>query len=254
MKPRRQTSLAIVGTGPGDPELISLKGIRAIKEADVLICNGAISPELIEHAPVHCKTINIGQNGKYLTMSEINRLIRICIGKYEHVVLLEQDDPLSSGNCSDVIAFAQQEGIPVSSIPGISCALGVPAISSIPVTIRGVNESFFVLSQAPAPGLLWKEMLPVARSGATVVLSGEAITRAKEILEIFQQVRGGDEPVAVLHNSMHSEPLVIYKTLGVLQFADGFPANQKVLMVIGKVVRASLTEFICTHEGFQRSI
>ena len=140
--------LTLVGAGPGDPELITLKGVKALQQADVVLYDALVSTELLSYAPAHAQLVYVGKRrGRCeFAQSDLNQLIVDYALTYGHVVRLKGGDSFVFGRGYEEIGFAQEFGIQTSVIPGISSSISVPALAGIPLTCRGVSESFWVLT------------------------------------------------------------------------------------------------------------
>ena len=142
-KLRKQGKLTVVGAGPGDAELITLKGIKALQSADVVLYDALVNDELLDFAE-GAELIFVGKRkGCYHYQQEqINELIvqRAALGN--HVVRLKGGDPFVFGRGAEEMEFAANQGLTVAMVPGISSSLSVPAYQNIPVTKRGSAESF----------------------------------------------------------------------------------------------------------------
>jgi uroporphyrin-III C-methyltransferase len=138
--------LSLVGAGPGDPELITLKAIKCLQKADVILYDALANEDLLEYASVKAIKKFVGKRyGCHaLSQQEINQLIIDYAHRYDHVVRLKGGDPFVFGRATEEIDAAKRAGIAVEVIPGISSAIGVPAMQMIPLTSRGINESFWV--------------------------------------------------------------------------------------------------------------
>ena len=121
--------VTLVGAGPGDPDLLTIKGAKALAEADVVLYDALANEEILAFAPKKSIKIFVGKRKgcHAYTQDEINQLIVDNALTYGHVVRLKGGDPFVFGRGSEEIDFAQQFGIETAIVPGISSALGVPA-------------------------------------------------------------------------------------------------------------------------------
>src|SRR5918993_2039750 len=138
--------LSLVGAGPGDPELITLKAIKALGKASVILYDALANPVLLDYASPGAIKKFVGKRfGCHaLSQQEINMLIVEYAHSHGHVVRLKGGDPFVFGRAQEEIDAARDAGIEVEVIPGISSALSVPASQGIPVTCRGIAESVWV--------------------------------------------------------------------------------------------------------------
>src|SRR5919202_3064283 len=133
-----QPKLTLVGAGPGDGELITLKGIRALQQADVILYDDLASVTLLDFSPEHAVKNYVGKRAGQPSTSqeEINRSIVRLARKYGHVVRLKGGDSYVFGRGYEECEYAQQHGISCEVIPGVSSCIAVPASQGIPVTCR----------------------------------------------------------------------------------------------------------------------
>lgn len=138
----------LVGAGPGDPGLITVKGAGCLRQADVLIYDRLVAPELLDYAPPQAERIYAGKasSDHTLPQDEINRLLvqKACEGKV--VVRLKGGDPFVFGRGGEEALALAEADIPFEVVPGVSSVVAVPAYAGIPVTQRGLAASFAVLT------------------------------------------------------------------------------------------------------------
>ncbi|MBT8185289.1 MAG: uroporphyrinogen-III C-methyltransferase, partial [Eudoraea sp.] len=139
--------LTVVGAGPGDIELITLKAIKALGDADVVLYDALVETALLNYAP-DAEHIYVGKRkGCYAyRQDQINELIVSRANSHGHVVRLKGGDPLVFGRGAEEIEYAAKFGLDVQMIPGISSCIAVPGSQNIPVTMRGLAESFWVIT------------------------------------------------------------------------------------------------------------
>ncbi|MFQ5446588.1 MAG: uroporphyrinogen-III C-methyltransferase, partial [Saprospiraceae bacterium] len=166
----KQPRISLVGAGPGDPELITLKGLKALQCADVVLYDALANGELLGEAPPESLKIFVGKRaGRHtLRQEEINLLLVQSALKHGHVVRLKGGDPFVFGRGHEELTFAQAFDIPVTVVPGISSALAVPALQNVPLTTRGVSQSFWVLTGTTQTGQLSDDLRLAAQSSATL--------------------------------------------------------------------------------------
>ena len=177
----------LVGAGPGDPGLITVKGLRLLKEADVVVYDRLVDPRLLEHARSDAELINVGKGrGDHpFTQDEINALLveRGVAGK--QVIRLKGGDPFVFGRGGEEALELVKAGIPFEVVPGITSAIAAPAYAGIPVTHRKVAASFAVVTGSEDPsrpnsGVDWPAL---AHVDTLVVLMGmEALPSVVEAL------------------------------------------------------------------------
>lgn len=246
--------LTLVGAGPGDPELISLKGVRALKEADVVLYDALIHPELLNYAPESSQKIFVGKKKGVcqFPQEEINRLIVDCALNYGHVVRLKGGDPFIFGRGHEELVYAQAFNIPTEIVPGISSSISVPELQHIPLTRRGINDSFWVLTGTTREHQLSKDIEVAAKSSATVVIL-MGMTKLAEIAEVFRKEGKADTPVAVIQNgTLPNEKIALGSVDTITGIVKEQGLSSPAIIVIGEVVSLHpryLKEFIQTTKN-----
>jgi uroporphyrin-III C-methyltransferase len=234
--------LTLVGAGPGDPELISLKAVKALQQADAILFDALAAPELLAYAKAGCKLINVGKRKGKVSASQdhINELIVTHAYKYNNVVRLKGGDPFVFGRGHEEWEYAAQHGIEVEYIPGISSSIAAPASVGIPLTKRGVNQSFWVITGTLASGEISSDLKLAAQSSATViVLMG--MTHLRTIASMFGNARSTEEPIAVIQNAtLKNQKFVRGSASTIVELAEKHQLESPAVIVIGKVVEESL--------------
>jgi uroporphyrin-III C-methyltransferase len=138
----------LTGAGPGDPELLTVKARRAIRQADVILYDNLVNPEILEEVKEDAILIYVGKEDKHHTIpqEQINAMLVEYAQKYAQVVRLKGGDPLVFGRGGEEALFLAENNIEFEFIPGITSAIAVPAYAGIPVTHRGINTSFRVMT------------------------------------------------------------------------------------------------------------
>jgi uroporphyrin-III C-methyltransferase len=188
-------SVAIVGAGPGDPELITRRGWRVLQQADVVLVDHLVPAALLAELPPQVEIVDVGKRPHAPSVSQerINELMvsRALAGR--RVVRLKGGDPFVFGRGGEEAVACAAAGVPCEVVPGVSSAVAVPASAGIPVTHRGVSQQFTVVSGHVAPGdpASTVDWAGLARGGGTiVVLMG--VTHLPLIASAL--VRGGRSP------------------------------------------------------------
>jgi uroporphyrin-III C-methyltransferase len=231
----------ILGAGPGDPELITVKGLKTIRKADVILYDALVSKELLDYAPRGCKKIYVGKRKghKEFPQEEINRLIVFHALRSECVVRLKGGDPNVFGRGHEEMEYVKKRGISVEIISGISSVLAAPAVAGIPLTKRGVNESFWVITGTLSSGEMSNDIALAARSTATVVIL-MGMTHLPKIARLFQQFRAHREPIALVQQATTAKQKIIVGTAGdIVQRAIESNITSPAVIIIGKVVNES---------------
>lgn len=235
----KEPKLTLVGAGPGDPELITLKAIKAIEAADIVLFDALVSDEILKMIPNGVPTLSVGKRaGRHShSQDEINELIVEFAYLYGHVVRLKGGDPFVFGRGSEEIAFAELHGIQVQFVPGISSSLSVPASIHIPITARAVSESFWVVTGTTKNGEISSDLVLAAQSSATIVIL-MGLHKIQEIMEQFEAFGKGKMPVAVIQNgTLPSQRSVVGIVNNIVALAKQESIGAPAVIVVGEVVR-----------------
>jgi uroporphyrin-III C-methyltransferase/precorrin-2 dehydrogenase/sirohydrochlorin ferrochelatase len=210
-------SVALIGGGPGDPELITVRGRRLLAQADVVVADRLAPPELLAELPPHVEVIDAAKipYGRAMAQDAINDVMieRARAGSF--VVRLKGGDPFVFARGYEEVLACADAGIPVTVVPGVTSAIGVPALAGVPVTHRAINHEFVVVSGHLPPGhpeslVNWDAL--AAMSGTIVLLM------AVERIELFAEalLKGGrpaDTPVLVVQHGTTSAQHTLRATL-----------------------------------------
>lgn len=229
----------LVGAGPGDPGLITLKGYQAIAEADVILYDALVDPVTLKHARpqalLECVGKRAGQPS--WTQEAIHARIAELAPDHNHIVRLKGGDPFVFGRGYEEIEFARTLGLTVTVIPGVTSATSVPALAGIPITHREVSRSFQVITASTNNGLLSEDLRKsTALPGTKIILMG--LGKLKEIVEIYQQHFSGSLSIAILEKGSSSDQRTIAGTLdNIVQLAHSARAKAPAIIIIGDVVQ-----------------
>tara|TARA_R110002051_G_scaffold325678_2_gene430121 strand:- start:36580 stop:37422 length:843 start_codon:yes stop_codon:yes gene_type:complete len=243
--------LTVVGAGPGDPELITLKAIKALQSAEVILYDALVNPLLLGYAK-NAELIFVGKRrGCYAYQQEqINELI-VSLGKTKHVVRLKGGDPFVFGRGAEEMKYAAEHGLQVAMIPGISSSLAVPASQNIPVTLRGAAESFWVITGTTKDHQLSTDIALAAKSKATIVIL-MGMSKLAAILEVFKKEGKSETPIAIIQNGTRKDEKVGIGTIANIQKEiDKQQLSNPAIIIIGEVVnhRAIVANTIENYKG-----
>ena len=210
-------AVALVGGGPGDPELITVRGRRLLAQADVVVADRLAPPELLAELAPHVEMIDASKipYGRAMAQDAINDVLidRARAGKF--VVRLKGGDPFVFARGYEEVIACADAGIPVTVVPGVTSAIAVPASACVPVTHRGVTHEFVVVSGHVAPDhpeslVNWNAL--AALSGTIVLLM------AVERIELFAKVlleggRPAETPVLVVQHGTTAAQRTLRTTL-----------------------------------------
>jgi len=240
----------LVGAGPGDPDLLTLRGDAELRRADVVLYDSLAAPELLERVPSDAERIDVGKRGHDAptrTQSEITELMIARARDGKRVVRLKGGDPFVFGRGGEELSACREAGVEAEVVPGVSSVVGALAYAGIPLTDRRYAASFAVVTghkdpSKPRESLQWEGL---ARSADTlVILMG--MRNLEEIVERLLQGRPRETPAAVVMHGTLPHQRVLEAPLGELAErarAEGFAAPA--VVVVGDVVklRAELAWF-----------
>ena len=234
----KEPKITLVGAGPGDPELITMKGANALKTADVVLYDALVNEALLNYANPEAIKIYVGKRSGAHSYSQaaVNKLMVDYAMNYGHVVRLKGGDPFVFGRGYEELDFALNYSIPTQVIPGLSSSISVPGLQQIPVTHRGLSESFWVVTGTTASGGLSGDLYEAARSKATVVVL-MGLNKISEIVKLFQNEGKNKLPVAAIQSgSMEDEKLVV----GIVDTIEELVIEKNIkapaLLIFGEVV------------------
>jgi len=235
---KKHPKITLVGAGPRDPELITVKGLKALQSADVVLYDALSNPALLAEAPAKAEKIYVGKraNNHRYRQEEINLMLVQYAYSHGHVVRLKGGDPFIFGRGHEELDYIDNFGIETAIVPGISSCYAVPELQQVPLTRRGINESFWVITGTTSNGTISKDIALAAQSSATVVIL-MGMKKLPEITRLFKKADKANTPVLIIQNgSMPNER----KVLGTIETIEaevhrarlGAPA----IIVIGEVV------------------
>lgn len=241
MKNNIKPKVTLVGAGPGDPELITIKGIKALKNASVVLYDALINRELLTYVSPETKLVFVGKRkGMHsFTQDQINELIVKNAFEFGNVVRLKGGDPFIFGRGSEEIDYIESFGIETEVVSGISSSMAVPASLGIPLTHRGISESFWVITGTTSERKLSKDVYLAAQSTATIVIL-MGMSKLKEIVEIFTKFGKTDVPTAIIQNGTTANEKMGVGTINtIVTIAEQNNLSSPAIIVIGEVVKES---------------
>lgn len=244
--------LTLVGAGPGDPELITLKGVRALKEADVVLYDALANEELLQYAE-NAEKIFVGKRrGMHKFIQEkIQELIVEHASQGKHVVRLKGGDPFIFGRGAEELKYVLEKGIDFEIVSGVTSAIAAPASYGISLTQRGVNESFRVITGTTSDVELSEDVQAAAASNVTiVVLMG--MSKLEKIVNAFLAHGKTEIPVAIIENGTKDiERLAIGNISTILEIINQKGLTNPSMIVIGETVKQSevLYQYLLKKKG-----
>ena len=230
--------LTVVGAGPGDVDLITIKAIKAIKSAHVILYDALINKELLDYVSKNTECIYVGKRRgcSDYQQKQINELIVSKAYQKGHIVRLKGGDPFVFGRGAEEIDYAQQFGLETNLVPGISSAYAVPTNQGIPLTKRGVSESFWVVTATTQNHKLSDDIALAAKSSATIIIL-MGMHKLKEIVDTFLYEQRQDEVVAIIQNgTLKNEKIGIGTISTIQQIVVEKQLSSPAIIIIGEVV------------------
>ncbi len=229
----------LTGAGPGDMELLTLKALRVVNEADVIIYDRLANPDILQEAKSGCEFVYVGkEDGKHtLPQDEINETIYHNACKHRIVVRLKGGDPFVFGRGGEEAAYLHERGIAFEIIPGITSAVSAPAYAGIPVTHRGIAVSFRVVTGHEAPDkensqIPWENF----KTDDTIVFLMGLHNLDKITQKLIEVGKDPTYPCAVISKGTTPQQHVVVGTLEtIVKRAQGVATPA--LIVVGKVVK-----------------
>lgn len=240
MKPSKKAKITLVGAGPGDPELMTLAGVRALQSADVVLYDALVNPEVLAWAP-DATHIFVGKRKGYkrYPQSDINYLLVANALENGHVVRLKGGDSFIFGRGAEELDYIHSFGIETAVIPGISSATSAGTTQQIPLTKRGVSDGFWVITGTKSDGSLSTDIALAAQSKATVVIL-MGMAKLGEITACFQKVGKGDAAIAIVQNAYRDHQQSVVGTIDDIEAkVAARQLKNPAVIIIGEVVKQS---------------
>ncbi len=248
---RRVGTVTLVGAGPGDPELMTLRAVRCLQRAGVVVYDRLIDPRTLDHAPPQAERIFVGKAAGQASMSQrdIERVLIERALDGQHVVRLKGGDPFLFGRGGEEVEALVAAGIPYEVVPGISSALAVPAAAGIPVTHRRLASSLTVITGHEDPDKFessldwaWAARAP----GTLVILMG--LERVESICRrLIDEGQSAGTPAAAISSGTLPQQRSVFSTLSALPEAvRAAGLRSPAIIVVGEV--AGFPQMIATSD------
>lgn len=223
----------LIGAGPGDADLITLKAVKALNKADVVLYDYLANEEILEHAPESAKRIYVGKKAgeHYKTQDEINELIIAQAHENENVVRLKGGDPFVFGRGGEEILALMENDIKFEVIPGVTSAIGAPTSLGLPVTHRALATSVTIVTGHEDPTKSEKQVKWDYTADTLIILMG--IGNIKENTNEIMKYRAPDTPVCVIESGTLPKERVVFGTLEDISTKE---INTPAILIIGEVV------------------
>jgi uroporphyrinogen III methyltransferase / synthase len=232
----------LVGAGPGDPGLITVRGLEAIRRAEVLVHDRLVNPALLEEAPASALRVFAGKHAgaHCLPQERINALLVEHARRGRIVVRLKGGDPFVFGRGGEEALALAAAGIQFEIVPGVSAAVAVPAYAGIPVTHRGVGSSFAVVTghEDPTKDATAVDWARLATAVDTLVVLMGVQSLPRIVAALLAHGRSPATPAALIQWGTTASQQTVLGTLGdIVERAEVARLEPPVLTVIGEVVR-----------------
>ncbi|MEM9329396.1 MAG: uroporphyrinogen-III C-methyltransferase [Bacteroidota bacterium] len=241
--------LTLVGAGPGDPDLITLKGVKALWDADVVLYDALVNPELLQHAP-YAEHIPVGKRAGQVSVSQktIHHLIVDHALDNKHVVRLKGGDPFLFARGFEELEYARQYGIETASVVGVS-SLHLPGMYGIPLTVRGINQSFSVVTATTSEGTLSEEVrLAAFNSPMTLFFMG--LGKLELIVDLYKNAGRSDLPLAIISRGSMEGGFIFQSTVGeVIKEIMDVDIPAPALLLFGEGAGVGAQQMVTPTEG-----
>ena len=228
----------IVGAGPGDPELLTIKALKVLKKADVVLYDRLVNKDILDNVKPDCKLVYVGKaDGKHiLEQDKINSLLYQFANEFEVVVRLKGGDPFVFGRGGEEAIFLKEHGIQYEVIPGITSAIAVPIYAGVPITQRGLASSFVVLTGHGSKGVLPNIDWTALKGIDTIIFLMGVSNRVKIAQNLIKAGKSPKTPVIFIEKGTTKYQREVEATLK--DVADGLiDVSPPAIFLIGEVVK-----------------
>lgn len=241
MKKSKQGKVYLVGAGPGDVELLTLKALQSIKKTDVIIYDALINPEILLFANEKAEKIYVGKKGNqtisHITQPQINQILVDKAKAGKIVVRLKGGDPFIFGRGGEEAEFLAKNDIEFEVIPGISAAIAVPTYAGIPLTHRKYTSSLIIVTGHENSSICWEE---IAKIGGTIVILMGVANLPQIVQELIKNGISPKTPIAVIKSgTLNTQKTIIGTLEDIVDKTKGL--TTPAISVIGQVVNLRKT-------------
>lgn len=226
----------LVGAGPGDPDLLTIRALNLIKSADVVLADDLIGDKIKNLIPPE-KFIDVGKKSSNLSQEEINSLIVKMARDGNEVVRLKGGDPFLFGRGSEEALYLKKSGIDFEVVPGITSAIAVPASVGIPVTDRRITSTFTVITgheKTDDSRINWKAL---AELGGTIVILMGVENLDRNMNNLLKYGLDPDTPVAIIEKGLTDDERVVFGNVSnIAKIAKDENVTPPAVIVVGEVV------------------
>ena len=244
----------LVGAGPGDPELLTVKALRLLKTADAVLYDDLVAPEILKLIPATAQVHNVGKRcgKKKILQDEINFLMVALADSGLRVVRLKSGDPLIFGRAGEEIESLRRANIAFEIVPGVTSAMGAAAAAQIPLTHRRASSALVFLTAHQVPGSEAANWSKLAGSGATLVI----YMPGQNYSEVAEKLKGAglaaEMPCAVISRATTAQQQTHRSTIAELYRSPRLAAPT--LLVVGEVVRFVDSAVLAQQFGVSTSV
>ncbi len=224
-----------MGAGPGAPDLLTVRAAKLLAEADVVLHDALVTPEILALCP-QADLISVGKRSGQRSVAQvlINQQIIECAFRYDRVVRLKGGDPMLFGRADEELTALEAAGVPYDIVPGITTAFAAAATIRQPLTKRGVARNVAFFTSTTAPGEPDQASLPGCDTLVQYMGGTEAIATARRLLDAGKPA---EMPVIAIENVSRADQRVMRLSLG--QMVEGIPdCSGPVLVMIGEALRS----------------
>lgn len=233
----------LVGAGPGDPDLITVKGLRYLQQADVILYDRLVNQELLQYAKKDAQLLYCGKLPQAHTMKQetINHFLVKYAKKGLQVVRLKGGDPFVFGRGGEEALACVQNHVPFEVVPGITAGIGASAYVGIPVTHRSVSKSFAFITGHEAGDVAAKQQWEHLAKGVDTICVYMGVSQLPTIIKsLIQHGKSPKTPIALIHWGTHAKQRVAVGSLETIESdIKAAQISNPSMIVIGEVVRLS---------------
>lgn len=239
----------LVGAGPGDPDLLTVKAQRLLRTADAVLYDDLVSPEILNLIPADVQLHNVGKRcgTKRIQQEEINFLMIALAESGLQVVRLKSGDPMIFGRAGEEIEALRHAGVPYEVVPGVTSALGAAAAAEIPLTHRRLSSAVVFLTAHQASGREAADWSKLVSSGSTLIIYMPGQNYAALSVKLRAAGLSAETPCAVV--SRASTPRQQTHRTTISELANAPHLDSPTLLVIGEVVRFTDVTSIVNENG-----
>ena len=233
----------LVGAGPGDPELLTVRALRLLQSAEAVLYDDLVAPEILKLIPATARVHNVGKRcgKKKIQQEEINFLMIALADSGLTVVRLKSGDPMIFGRAGEEIEALRKAGVPYEIVPGVTSALGAAASAEIPLTYRRKSSAVVFLTAHQAEGSEAANWNKLASSGATLVIYMPGQNYSDLGGRLKAAGLAGETPCAVISRASTPHQRKLHTTIRRLNSMPKLPAPT--LLVVGEVTRLADVAF-----------